>query len=113
MKNSLQRGNIVDRVEWPEVLDLSNHRMLNIGGSSQTGRFQDSRPQLSTRLTQEAEEEPLVGASIRRKRAFDCLCENNAVTHDPVKGMQRPVWNRSRENPGAGGNFQAHLTRPI
>src|SRR5687768_10682431 len=50
------------------------------------------------------EEEQLGGASIRRKLAalsslFEHLCENNAVTHNPVKGVKRPVWNRSRARP--------------
>jgi integrase/recombinase XerD len=41
------------------------------------------------------EEEQLGGATIRRKLAalsslFEYLCESNAVTHNPVKGVKRP-----------------------
>jgi len=40
--------------------------------------------------------EPLAPASVRRKLSalsalFDFLCENNAVTHNPVKGVKRPA----------------------
>ena len=42
------------------------------------------------------EEKSLAGATIRRKLAalaslFEHLCESNAVTHNPVKGVKRPV----------------------
>ncbi|WP_256376979.1 hypothetical protein [Nitrosospira multiformis] len=42
------------------------------------------------------EEKSLSGATIRRKLAalaslFEHLCESNSVTHNPVKGVKRPV----------------------
>ena len=45
---------------------------------------------------QQLEGQSLAGASIRRKLAalsslFEFLCEQNAVTHNPVKGVKRPV----------------------
>ena len=54
------------------------------------------------------EEEQLGGASIRRKLAalsslFEHLCENNAVTHNPVKGVKRPrVENYQGKTPALG-----------
>ena len=48
------------------------------------------------------EERALAGATIRRKLAalsslFEYLCERNAVTHNPVKGVKRP---RADDNEG-------------
>lgn len=58
------------------------------------------------------EEEQLAGASIRRKLAalsslFEYLCENNAVTHNPVKGVKRPVVESQQGKTPALGDAQA------
>ena len=44
----------------------------------------------------ELEKQELAGATIRRKLAalaslFEYLCNQNAVTHNPVKGVKRPA----------------------
>lgn len=57
------------------------------------------------------EEEQLGGASIRRKLAalsslFEHLCENNAVTHNPVKGVKRPVVESQQGKTPALGDAQ-------
>ena len=46
----------------------------------------------------------LAGATIRRKLAalaslFEHLFESNAVTHNPVKGVKRPVVESQQEKP--------------
>jgi site-specific recombinase XerD len=54
------------------------------------------------------EEEQLGGATIRRKLAalsslFEYLCEANAVTHNPVKGVKRPpVESQQGKTPALG-----------
>jgi site-specific recombinase XerD len=54
------------------------------------------------------EEEQLSGASIRRKRAaLSSLCENNAVTHNPVKGVKRPVMESCQGKTPPLGDAQA------
>jgi site-specific recombinase XerD len=65
---------------------------------------------LAWRKTLEAEQ--LAGASIRRKLAalsslFEHLCENNAVTHNPVKGVKRPVVESQQGKTPALGDAQA------
>lgn len=51
-------------------------------------------------------------ASIRRKLSaisslFDYLCEKNAVTHNPVKGVKRPTANNNEGSTPALGDAQA------
>lgn len=51
-------------------------------------------------------------ASIRRKLSalsslFDYLCEHNAVTHNPVKGVKRPMANNNEGKTPAISNDQA------
>jgi site-specific recombinase XerD len=58
------------------------------------------------------EEEQLAGASIRRKLAalsslFEYLCESNAVTHNPVKGVKRPPVESWQGKTPALGDAQA------
>lgn len=58
------------------------------------------------------EEEQLSGASIRRKLAalsslFEYLCESNAVTHNPVKGVKRPPVESWQGKTPALGDAQA------
>jgi site-specific recombinase XerD len=58
------------------------------------------------------EEKLLAGATIRRKLAalaslFEHLCESNAVTHNPVKGVKRPVVESLQGKTPALGDAQA------
>ena len=58
------------------------------------------------------EEEQLGGATIRRKLAalsslFEYLCEANAVTHNPVKGVKRPPVESWQGKTPALGDAQA------
>lgn len=58
------------------------------------------------------EEEQLGGATIRRKLAalsslFEYLCESNAVTHNPVKGVKRPPVESWQGKTPALGDAQA------
>jgi hypothetical protein len=52
-------------------------------------------PRARARLAEDLEGRELGGATIRRKLAalsslFEHLCDANAVTHNPVKGVKRP-----------------------
>lgn len=56
----------------------------------------------------------LSDASIRRKLSalsslFESLCEHNAVTHNPVKGVKRPAANNNEGKTPALSNDQARL----
>ena len=58
------------------------------------------------------EQHGLAGATIRRKLAalaslFDYLCESNAVTHNPVKGVKRPKVESYEGKTPALGDAQA------
>lgn len=58
------------------------------------------------------EQQGLAGATIRRKLAalaslFDYLCESNAVTHNPVKGVKRPKVESYEGKTPALGDVQA------
>jgi integrase/recombinase XerD len=58
------------------------------------------------------EERLLAGATIRRKLAalaslFEHLCESNSVTHNPVKGVRRPVVESQQGKTPALGDAQA------
>lgn len=58
------------------------------------------------------EKQALAGSSIRRKLAalaslFDYLCESNAVTHNPVKGVKRPKVESYEGKTPALGDAQA------
>jgi site-specific recombinase XerD len=58
------------------------------------------------------EERQLSGATIRRKLAalsslFEYLCEQNAVTHNPVKGVKRPRADNNEGKTPALGDAQA------
>jgi integrase/recombinase XerD len=58
------------------------------------------------------EEKLCSDATIRRKLSalsslFEYLCENNAVTHNPVKGVKRPVANNNEGKTPALSNDQA------
>lgn len=58
------------------------------------------------------EEKSLAGATIRRKLAalaslFEHLCESNSVTHNPVKGVKRPVVESQQGKTPALGDVQA------
>lgn len=58
------------------------------------------------------EEKLLAGATIRRKLAalaslFEHLCESNSVTHNPVKGVKRPVVESVQGKTPALGDSQA------
>jgi integrase/recombinase XerD len=60
----------------------------------------------------ELEAKALSDASIRRKLSalsslFEYLCEKNAVTHNPVKGVKRPAANNNEGKTPALGNDQA------
>jgi integrase/recombinase XerD len=61
----------------------------------------------------------LGGATIRHRHAalsslFECLCEKNAVTHNPVKGVKRPKAESGEGKTPAIGDHQARelLTAP-
>lgn len=58
------------------------------------------------------ESEPLSASTIRRKLSalsslFQYLCENNAVTHNPVKGVSRPNEGSNEGKTSALGDAQA------
>ncbi|MGZ9021174.1 MAG: tyrosine-type recombinase/integrase, partial [Rhodoplanes sp.] len=58
------------------------------------------------------EERQVSGATIRRKLAalsslFEYLCEQNAVTHNPVKGVKRPRADNNEGKTPALGDRQA------
>ena len=58
------------------------------------------------------EKQGLAGATIRRKLAalaslYDYLCESNAVTHKPVKGVKRPRADTNEGKTPALGDAQA------
>ena len=60
----------------------------------------------------ELEKQNLAGATIRRKLAalaslYDYLCECNAVTHNPVRGVKRPKAETSEGKTPALGDAQA------
>ena len=60
----------------------------------------------------ELEKQALAGATIRRKLAalaslYDYLCEFNAVTHNPVRGVKRPKAETSEGRTPALGDAQA------
>ena len=71
------------------------------------------------------EKQSLAGATIRRKLAalaslYDYLCEANAVTHNPVRGVKRPKAETSEgktpalgdaQTRAAGGAAQRHAQR--
>ena len=62
------------------------------------------------------EKQNLAGASIRRKLAalaslYDYLCESNAVTHNPVRGVKRPKAETSEGKTPALGDAQARAAR--
>ena len=67
------------------------------------------------------EKQSLAGASIRRKLAalaslYDYLCEANAVTHNPVRGVKRPKAETSEGKTPALGDAQARAlldARPV
>ncbi|WP_017842797.1 tyrosine-type recombinase/integrase [Methylotuvimicrobium buryatense] len=60
------------------------------------------------------EEKKFSDATIRRKLSalsslFEYLCEKNAVTHNPVKGVKRPAANNNEGKTPALSNDQARL----
>ncbi len=60
------------------------------------------------------EEKKFSDATIRRKLSalsslFEYLCEKNAVTHNPVKGVKRPMANNNEGKTPALSNDQARL----
>jgi integrase/recombinase XerD len=60
----------------------------------------------------ELEKQELAGSTIRRKLAalaslFEYLCNQNAVTHNPVKGVKRPVVESQEGKTPALSNHQA------
>ena len=60
------------------------------------------------------EKQGLAGATIRRKLAalaslYDYLCESNAVTHNPVKGVKRPRAETNEGKTPALADAQARL----
>ena len=60
----------------------------------------------------ELEARELAPTTIRRKLSalsslFDYLCERNAITHNPVKGVKRPTANNNEGSTPALGNDQA------
>jgi len=60
----------------------------------------------------ELEKQALAGATIRRELAalaslYDYLCESNAVTHNPVRGVKRPKAETSEGRTPALGDAQA------
>ena len=60
------------------------------------------------------EKQGLAGATIRRKLAalaslYEYLCESNAVTHNPVKGVKRPKVDSYEGKTPALGDAQARL----
>ena len=60
----------------------------------------------------ELEKQGLAGATIRRKLAtlaslYDYLCESNAVTHNPVRGVRRPAVDMLEGKTPALGDAQA------
>ncbi len=64
----------------------------------------------------ELEKQNLAGATIRRKLAalaslYDYLCEANAVTHNPIRGVKRPKAETSEGNTPALGDAQARAAR--
>ena len=68
------------------------------------------RDDLRARLNRRGE--PWTGASIRHRLAalaslFEYLCERNAVTHNPVKGVERPKTESGEGKTPALGDHQA------
>ena len=64
------------------------------------------------RWRKELEQRQLSSATIRRKLSavsslFDGLCEANAITHNPVKGVKRPKANVNEGKTPALGDDQA------
>lgn len=63
------------------------------------------------------ERRQLAGSSVRRKLAalsslFESLCDSNAVTHNPVKGVRRPkVESYEGKTPALGDSQVRHLLR--
>ena len=60
------------------------------------------------------EDQKLAGSTIRRKLAalaslYEYLCENNAVTHNPVKGVKRPRVDSYEGKTPALSDTQARL----
>jgi integrase/recombinase XerD len=60
------------------------------------------------------EDQKLAGSTIRRKLAalaslYEYLCESNAVTHNPVKGVKRPKVDSYEGKTPALGDAQARL----
>ncbi len=60
------------------------------------------------------EEKSLAGATIRRKLAalaslFEHLCETNSMSHNPVKGVKRPVVESQQGKTPALGDSQARV----
>lgn len=58
------------------------------------------------------QERPIAPATIRRKLSalsalFDHLCERNAITHNPVKGVKRPIAEANEGKTPAIGDGQA------
>jgi len=71
------------------------------------------------RIVRGAETRKLAGSTVRRSLAalsslFEYLCEKNAVTHNPVKGVKRPRAESGEGKTGALGDHQARqlLTAP-
>ena len=71
------------------------------------------------RIVRGGQTRKLAGSTIRRSLAavsslFEYLCEKNAVTHNPVKGVKRPRAESGEGKTGALGDHQARqlLTAP-
>ena len=77
-----------------------------------SGRIPHRDPRASDRLARRAAPARLGGATIRHRLAslaslFEYLCEKNAVTHNPVKGVERPRTESGEGKTPAIGDHQA------
>jgi site-specific recombinase XerD len=112
-----QLAEVPPEIEWFANIDNSQTRRAyqnDLRGFMQfTGIHQPEDFRIVTRShvlawRKTLEEEQLSGASIRRKRAaLSSLCENNAVTHNPVKGVKRPVMESCQGKTPPLGDAQA------
>ncbi|BAN36922.1 site-specific recombinase XerD (plasmid) [Sulfuricella denitrificans skB26] len=81
-------------------------------GISQPDQFRSITRAHLLAWRKDLESRALSGATIRRKLAalsslFDYLCESNAVTSNPVKGVKRPKMESTEGKTPAIGNHQA------
>jgi site-specific recombinase XerD len=117
----LRLSEVPPEVEW--FANLTNrctrrayqnaiHDFMALTGIQQAGRVPQRDPGACDRLRDALGNRLLNGTTIRHRLSalsslFDYLCEKNAVTHNPVKGVKRPKHDSLEGRTPALGDHQA------